>query len=551
MKNYDDAVSFLGQWGLFQMTVCLLLCATIMPNGFGGFTLVLLTDVPEHRCLIPGDNLTESWRQGAIPAQVVNGKQELSSCSRYKLDVVRNLSAQGLIPGIDVNLTDLEQESCVDGWNYSKKIYDSTLVTEFNLVCDDKWKQPFTTMIFYAGILSGSFFSGPLSDRFGRKPVLFATIATQMVFTFLQVFSTSWIMLLILLFINGLGQMSNFVAALVLGSETLIGNVRIIYASVGTMSAFALGYMILPILAYFLRDWKHLQLALSVPCLLYIPFWWLIPESPRWLLSQGKVEEAEAILKKAAKWNKVQAPSVIFEGYSPIKKKRNIKESFNFFLLLKHSHIRTSTIVLCFLWFTTSLGYYSLSFNTTQFHADPYIACFISAAVEVPAYICSWLVLQYLPRRHSIISILVVGALPLFFIQLVPKGQSQVSLTLETLGKFAVTTSFSMVFVYASEIYPTAIRNTATATSSTFARLGSCVTPFFLKLNDYHIYLPYIILGILYILCGFCTLLLPETFKQPLPETIEQMQKQTNRITCPCINRTKTTVPVTMSDDDS
>ncbi|XP_028321856.1 solute carrier family 22 member 4-like isoform X2 [Gouania willdenowi] len=442
MKNYDDAVSFLGQWGLFQMTVCLLLCATIMPNGFGGFTLVLLTDVPEHRCLIPGDNLTESWRQGAIPAQVVNGKQELSSCSRYKLDVVRNLSAQGLIPGIDVNLTDLEQESCVDGWNYSKKIYDSTLVTEFNLVCDDKWKQPFTTMIFYAGILSGSFFSGPLSDR-------------------------------------------------------------------------------------------------------------LIPESPRWLLSQGKVEEAEAILKKAAKWNKVQAPSVIFEGYSPIKKKRNIKESFNFFLLLKHSHIRTSTIVLCFLWFTTSLGYYSLSFNTTQFHADPYIACFISAAVEVPAYICSWLVLQYLPRRHSIISILVVGALPLFFIQLVPKGQSQVSLTLETLGKFAVTTSFSMVFVYASEIYPTAIRNTATATSSTFARLGSCVTPFFLKLNDYHIYLPYIILGILYILCGFCTLLLPETFKQPLPETIEQMQKQTNRITCPCINRTKTTVPVTMSDDDS
>uniref|UniRef100_A0A8C5GG25 Solute carrier family 22 member 4-like n=1 Tax=Gouania willdenowi TaxID=441366 RepID=A0A8C5GG25_GOUWI len=524
MKNYDDAVSFLGQWGLFQMTVCLLLCATIMPNGFGGFTLVLLTDVPEHRCLIPGDNLTESWRQGAIPAQVVNGKQELSSCSRYKLDVVRNLSAQGLIPGIDVNLTDLEQESCVDGWNYSKKIYDSTLVTEFNLVCDDKWKQPFTTMIFYAGILSGSFFSGPLSDRFGRKPVLFATIATQMVFTFLQVFSTSWIMLLILLFINGLGQMSNFVAALVLGSETLIGNVRIIYASVGTMSAFALGYMILPILAYFLRDWKHLQLALSVPCLLYIPFWWLIPESPRWLLSQGKVEEAEAILKKAAKWNKVQHLIFFIVKYmfmllcEPLSVcDRNTKNTID--ILYIHYFLR----------FTTSLGYYSLSFNTTQFHADPYIACFISAAVEVPAYICSWLVLQYLPRRHSIISILVVGALPLFFIQLVPKGQSQVSLTLETLGKFAVTTSFSMVFVYASEIYPTAIRNTATATSSTFARLGSCVTPFFLKLNDYHIYLPYIILGILYILCGFCTLLLPETFKQPLPETIEQMQKQTNR----------------------
>lgn len=48
-------------------------------------------------------------------------------------------------------------------------------------------------------------------------------MAVQTVFTFIQVFSSSWIMFTILLFINGLGQMSNFVAALVLGtSEHLI-----------------------------------------------------------------------------------------------------------------------------------------------------------------------------------------------------------------------------------------------------------------------------------------------------------------------------------------
>lgn len=54
-------------------------------------------------------------------------------------------------------------------------------------------------------------------SRYGRKPVLFAALALQTVFTFAQVFSGSWIMFLIILFINGLGQMSNFVAALVLG----------------------------------------------------------------------------------------------------------------------------------------------------------------------------------------------------------------------------------------------------------------------------------------------------------------------------------------------
>lgn len=54
-------------------------------------------------------------------------------------------------------------------------------------------------------------------SRYGRKPILFAALALQTFFTFAQVFSGSWIMFLIILFINGLGQMSNFVAALVLG----------------------------------------------------------------------------------------------------------------------------------------------------------------------------------------------------------------------------------------------------------------------------------------------------------------------------------------------
>lgn len=63
----------------------------------------------------------------------MNGKLGLSKCSRYRLDVVRNLSDLGLVPGRDVNLTNLQQEGCLDGWTYSKEHYQSTIVTEVSV----------------------------------------------------------------------------------------------------------------------------------------------------------------------------------------------------------------------------------------------------------------------------------------------------------------------------------------------------------------------------------------------------------------------------------
>lgn len=79
--------------------------------------------------------------------------------------------------------------------------------------------------------------------------------------------------------------------------------------------------------------------------------------------------------------------------------------------------------MLSLLRFTLICGYIGLSLNSAQLSADPYVSTFISGAVEVPAYICVWLVLRYFPRRPSTICMILLGGVSLFFIQLVSQSK--------------------------------------------------------------------------------------------------------------------------------
>lgn len=103
-----------------------------------------------------------------------------------------------------------------------------------------------------------------------------------------------------------------FVIAVVIGVE-LVGPKKRKIASVFTGIFFSLGQMVLGLLAYFIRDYQYLQLAIAVPALIFLSYWWLVPESARWLFSQKRYEEADAILQRAARWNKSTLPEKWWE----------------------------------------------------------------------------------------------------------------------------------------------------------------------------------------------------------------------------------------------
>lgn len=118
--------------------------------------------------------------------------------------------------------------------------------------------------------------------------------------------------------------------------------------------------------------------------------------------------------------------------YPPIPCIRNSSElvKTNFFNVYGSGEVgATSPALFCtYCRLTISVGYFGLSLDTPNLHGNIYMNSFLSAAVEVPAYMLAWLLLQYLPRRYSISAALFLGGGVLLFMQLVPSGMDGVYL---------------------------------------------------------------------------------------------------------------------------
>jgi len=74
------------------------------------------------------------------------------------------------------------------------------------------------------------------------------------------------------------------------------------------------------LLAYFLRDWSLLQLSFAIISIGLVSIYFLVPESPRWLLNHGKIQLAEANLRIIARRNRVDLEKSSFDVHFKILK---------------------------------------------------------------------------------------------------------------------------------------------------------------------------------------------------------------------------------------
>ncbi|XP_041867323.1 solute carrier family 22 member 13 isoform X2 [Melanotaenia boesemani] len=431
--NFDQILAAIGGFGKYQKILYIWICLPQILLAFHMMVSIFTGATPPHQCRESPSSGVENLT--FIPATGTLNVT-LSDASCFTSEVLGNRT---------------ESVPCGHGWVYSKEIFESTTVTEWDLVCSKAGLNSLGSSIYMFGLLVGSVVFGAMADRYGRRFVLLLSIALQTVFGVAVAFAPNFPVYVILRFAVGTTISGVIINAFVLGTEWTCTKRRML-AGIITDYTFGLGYMLLAGVAYLIRDWRKLQLAISAPGFLLIFYIRVLPQSARWLLANDRREEAIALLRKAALVNgRVLPPAVQVEKWEILG---GAQRSHSAVDLVRTPQMRKRTIILFYIWFVNVLVYYGLSLGVSRLGTDLYLTQFVFGLVEIPARSLVLLVLPF-SRRLTQSGFLAVGGIACLLMLAIPADQPNVLTGLAMLGKFGITASFAVIYVYTAEIFPT------------------------------------------------------------------------------------------------
>ncbi|XP_011312309.1 organic cation transporter protein [Fopius arisanus] len=426
------------------------------------------------------------------------------------------------------NITELGSPVKCTQFEYDKSVFDSTIITEWDLICDRQQLANIAQSCTMFGILVGNMVFSMMADRIGRKIPLMIAVVVQSVTGLLSTFSP-WFELFVL---------CKFVAAIATGGTMLISFVLLMEV-VGiewrsTLSVlfhipFLLGHLLIPLIAYYTRGWRIFLMTVSLPPILLLSYYWVIPESPRWLLAVGRIKSARNVLKTAAKRNSIHEDKVIaaIESHSNQRGKeveldKKFSKTYNLLDICRTPNMRIRSICIAVNWFVCGICFFGLAQYVGRLEGDIFINVAVSAACELPGILVVLYLISRVSRLKILIGANVTSGVSLLLLMFISNKTAQV--VLATIGLSAMSISFPTIYLYTGELFPTVVRNIGFGLCSVSARIGSIIAPFIATMGYYGASIPPLCFGIGPLIGAGLCLLLPETMDCKLPETIEEAE---------------------------
>ncbi|XP_043208462.1 organic cation transporter protein-like [Amphibalanus amphitrite] len=527
--QFEEILRLAGDGGLWQVLVFVWSVIGGLMTGAHNVSSAFVGGEPEHRCALPGElaNETASEEQLHLWLPYNNATGRPASCERW------DAAGGNRTLGCDV------------GWVYSRERFHSTIVSEWDLVCGRRWMMSTVQASYMFGIFCGAMISGVLSDQFGRRRAVCCSGVLFVISSLATAGAGSYAAFVTLRFITAMAGSGVFGCMFILTMEVMGPRWRALVGLIYQIP-FSFGFMSLSAAAYLVRDWRYLQLVISAPSVLMLGFWWVLPESPRWLIMQDRLTEALDVLRAAARRNKRTLPSdeemmkMMAEFRADeVKESAGDDESGDrsalqscangvceMFRLVRTPRMRCISLASFYNWLVVSMIYYGVTFNSADLSSSPYLAIFLAGLVEIPAVLISVPLINRIGRRPSMVVTHLLTGAAILCIMAVPRWLAWPKLVLGMLGKFAASAAFGIIYLYTAEYFPTTLRNAGFGSSSTCARIGSMAAPYVVDLlSPVHWTIPSCVFGLAGVTAALVALLLPETNGRRLPETVADIER--------------------------
>ncbi|XP_034938524.1 carcinine transporter isoform X2 [Chelonus insularis] len=448
---------------------------------------------------------------------------------------------------IDANVTNTSWPiiPCDHGWEYDMSVIVSSIVIDFDLVCDKDIYPTLGLVALNTGGPIGVYLFGNLNDRIGRKMSFFCCLATLIVGSILTSISRDFWSWTVCRTVVGLTIPAIYQIPFIISLELVGPNYRS-FVTVMTCSFYTMGLCMLAGVTYLIPDWRHLALVTSIPFLIYFLYWWFLPESPRWLLAKGRLSEANEILQTLAKVNGKELPGFFTQKLKQRmtmsrskSEEERLRSGPGVLALFKTPNMRLKTCLITLNWFANNMVYVGLSYYGPALGNEEHLSFFFSSLAEIPSYLACWIVMDRWGRRWPLCLCMVTAGLSCVATVLLPDDAVTTTLILFLLSKSAISASFLIIYPFAGELYPTQLRGIAIGFSAYISGLGLIIIPFITYLGRENLVLPLVILGAVSVIGGLSGLRLPETLHHRLPQTVEEGElfgkdwKFTDCLSCP------------------
>ncbi|XP_055856207.1 solute carrier family 22 member 3-like [Episyrphus balteatus] len=521
----DDILTQIGEFGKFQRYIYIIIFLVTIFHNIISVGFVFTASPVVYRCRIPECDKSESlyekpWTDFSIP-KTASGK--LDKCQRYK---AFNSSKDGQQY---CNAENYDQELQTDcGHDFIFRDKEVTISNDFKIFCSDEWKLAMVGTINNLGQFIGIPLGGLISDRYGRRLVIVCGTFISAVLGTARSFSPNYTIFLILGFLDNLFGSSLYATVFVLGLEIVGPKARVPGCTFIGMCT-SIGSFLLAVIAKYFHDWRLIERAFYIPALGFIILPLILPESFRWLLSQGKEDEAIKTLQKAAKINKRELFDSSIQQLlkSNCQNVQTVKTEENNSPIIAAFKIFPWRIINCSLcWFTNVMVFYGLNLNLDLLGGgDKYNNFMFVILIEIPALLLPFLTINRFGRRYSIFGFMLLSGVFITVMNYVSSEFVTLQLMLYLLGKMTITASFQTLYFFTSEAFPTSVRNSLLSFCSMVGRFGSMVAPQTPLMAKYYASAPALLFASCAILSGSLALFLPETKDIVLPSTLEEAEK--------------------------